>query len=98
MCDLNDLTKPASLACIPEFLGNIINISAILAGVATIFFIVWGGIRFITSSGDPVKVEGAKKTITYAIVGFVIIVLSFVIIKVFSGITGVDCQFIGVRC
>ena len=98
MCDLNDITKPTSLACIPVFLGNIINIAAVLAGVATIFFIVWGGIRFITSSGDPVKVEGAKKTITYAAIGFVIIVLSFIIIKVFSGITGVECRYLGVQC
>lgn len=98
MCDLNDLTKPASLACIPVFLGNIINIAAILAGVATVFFIVWGGVRFITSGGDPVKVEGAKKTITYAIVGFVIILLSFVIIKVFSSVSGVECRYLGVQC
>ena len=65
MCDLNDLTKPTSLACIPVFLGNIINIAAILAGVATVFLIVWGGIRFITSSGDPVKVEGEDVTVIF---------------------------------
>ena len=88
----------ATLRCIPVFLENIINMAAVLAGVATIFFIVWGGIRFITSGGDPAKVEGARKTITYAIVGFVIIVLAFVIIKVFSGITGVECRYLGVQC
>ena len=93
-----DPNVPTSLACIPVFLNNIINIASILAGVATVFFIVWGGIRFITSGGDPVKVEGAKKTITYATFGFVIIVLSFVIMKVFSSVTGVECRYLGVPC
>ena len=97
MCDL-DPTKPTSLACIPYFLGNIINISAILAAVATVFFIVWGGIRFITSGGDPLGVEKAKKTITYAVMGAAIIFLAFIIIKIFSSITGVECQFLGIKC
>jgi len=88
----------ATLRCIPVFTNNIINGVSVLAGVATIFFIVWAGIRFITSGGDAVKLAKARSTITYAIVGFVIIVLSFVIIKVFSAVSGVECQYLGVTC
>ncbi len=88
----------ATLRCIPVFLGNIINGAAILAGVASIFFIVIAGIRFLTSGGDPTKVAQARGTITYALVGLALIALSFVILKVFSSVSGVDCHFIGVNC
>lgn len=94
----NDASTPTSLACIPLFLGNIINGAAVLAGMAAIFFIVIAGIRYITSGGDPEKVAKARGTVTYAVVGLVILLLSFVIIKLFSGITKVDCRFIGISC
>lgn len=93
--DSNDI---ATLKCIPVFLNNIINSLAILAGVASIFFIVWAGIRYITSGGDPIQVAKARGTVTYAIIGLVIIALSFVIMKVFSTVTGAQCNFIGVVC
>lgn len=97
-CNFNDTANPTSLACVPLFLSNIINAAAILAGVASIFFIVWAGTRYITSGGDPEKVAKARGTITFAIIGLVIILLSFLIIKIFTQVTGADCSFIGIQC
>ncbi len=98
-CNIADTTNPTSLACILVFLGNIINAAAILAGVATVFFIVIAGIRYITSGGDPSNVAKARGTLTYAIIGLAVIVMAFVIIKLFSAITGnTDCRFIGIQC
>lgn len=55
----------------------------VLAGVLlTMFFIAWGGVRWITSGGDKNKVESARKTITFSIIGFIVIVFSFILIRV----------------
>jgi hypothetical protein len=35
----------------------------ILASIATVFFLVRGGYLYITSTGNPVALEEAKKTI-----------------------------------
>lgn len=96
--DCNDPNIPASLKCIPFFFNNIIAFAMALVGSLAVFFIVLSGIKFLTSGGDPSKVEGAKKSLTYAIVGLVIILMSFVVIKVISTVTGVECQVIGIRC
>lgn len=88
----------ATLRCIPQFLGNTLYAAIYLAGVAAVIFLIIGGIKFITSGGDQVKAGQAKKTITFAIVGLVIIVFSFFIIKVIATITGANCQVIGIRC
>lgn len=54
------------------------------AGALAVLFIILGGIQYITSAGDPKKVETAKKTLTYAIIGLIFIVLSQVILGIFS--------------
>lgn len=49
-----------------------INIFSIVVGVVATFMIIYSGFRFMTSSGDPSAVSGAKRGLIYAIVGLVI--------------------------
>ena len=94
-----DPNTPTSIQCIPYFINNIIAFAIPFAGVLAVFFIVLSGIKFLTSGGDPGKVEGARRTLTFAVVGLVIILLVFVVIKVFSTTLGLpDCKILGVEC
>ncbi len=54
----------------------------ILAVLAALFFIVLGAFQWITSGGDKAKVDAARNHIIAAIIGLVVIALSFVIINV----------------
>lgn len=60
-----------------------------ILGFLTVIFIVISGIQFITSTGDPKAVAGARARLIYAIVGFAIIILAYLISqyvnKVFLG-------------
>lgn len=80
----------ATLACIPIIIKNVVNAALVFAGVIALILIIFAGITYITSKGDPAKVETAKKTGTYAILGLIIIFFSFFIINVISQVTGVD--------
>jgi hypothetical protein len=60
------------------------------AGIVLFILLLVGGFKFITSGGDPKAVEGAKKTITSAIAGLAVILVSYLIIVLISNITGVD--------
>jgi hypothetical protein len=81
----------ARLTCIPAVLQNIITFALIASGVVAVFFIIWAGIRYVTSGGDQKKVDGARKTLTWAIIGLIIILMAFFIVNVVSYITGVEC-------
>ena len=81
----------ATFNCIPIVFKNIVNAALVFAGVVAVFFIIFSGIKFITSGGDPKGVDAARKTLTFAIVGLVIILLSFFIINLIAYITRVDC-------
>lgn len=63
-------------------IGIINGIVGILSIVAVIFVIV-GGVNYMTSAGDAGKVEKAKKTILYAVIGLVICALAFAIVNFF---------------
>ena len=57
-----------------------INIFSIIIGVISVIMIIIGGLKYITSTGDSSKVESAKNTIIYAVVGLVIVALAQVIV------------------
>lgn len=66
------------------FIMKIINIALTIAGLIAVLFLIIGGFRYITSAGNEETAEQAKKIITNAIIGIVVIILSFVIVRVIS--------------
>jgi hypothetical protein len=81
----------ATLSCFVPMFHNIVNWALILAGAVSLIFILIGAIQFLTSSGDQKRVDSAKKTMTFAIVGIVLIFLSFAIINFLAYTTGASC-------
>ncbi len=69
---------------ISGFIMKIINIALAVAGLIAVLFLIIGGFRYITSAGNEETAEQAKKIITNAIIGVVVIILSFVIVRVIS--------------
>ena len=81
----------ASINCIPFIVQNVIFWLLVFAGTAALILLIIGGIKFITSGGDPKQTEGARKTLTYAILGLVLILLSFAILRFIAQTTGLNC-------
>jgi heme O synthase-like polyprenyltransferase len=86
-----DPTGVASLKCLPVVFSNIVDWTVGLASLVAVLFIIISGIKFLTSGGDPKQVEGARKTMTYAIAGLIIILLAFALIQIIGVITGATC-------
>ena len=96
--DCVDKSGVATLSCLPTVFQNIVTAALIFAGITAVIFIIIAGYKFMTSGGDPKQVEGARKTMTYAILGLILILLSFAIVRFISISTGVDCiQEIGYK-
>jgi hypothetical protein len=65
---------------------RIIQILLGLAGLVAVLILIIGGFRYITSFGNEETTGEAKKMILNAIIGIVIIILSFVIVQVVSSV------------
>ncbi|MEN9407348.1 MAG: hypothetical protein RLZZ455_564 [Candidatus Parcubacteria bacterium] len=61
--------------------GNLINFIFVAAVIIALGFLIYGGVRWITSGGDKGGVETARNTIISAIVGLVVIVLAYFILN-----------------
>mgnify|MGYP001592809766 CR=1 FL=1 len=79
----NAVFSPAGLFNnLGELMSNIIQIMISIGGILCIIFIIVGGFKFVTSGGDEKKLASAKGTLTYAIVGLIVIILAFAMIQV----------------
>lgn len=85
--------NPPSFACIPSVIENLINGFLFFSGTVAMVFIIYAGIKYLTSGGDPKQVEGAKKTLTYAIIGLIVVLSAFFIINFIEYITGTPLDF-----
>lgn len=83
-------TPIATIEHLGDLIRLIIKYALGFAGIVLFILLVIGGFKFITSGGDPKAVEGAKKTLTSAIMGLVIILVAYLLLVLITAITGVD--------
>lgn len=65
-------------------IANLIQIGLAISGILAIIFISWSGIQYITSQGDPGRVQSAKNGIRNAIVGLILAAGSYMLVKFFT--------------
>jgi len=62
---------------IPEIIGGLIGVFLSMLGVVFLCLIIYGGFLWMTSGGREEKVLLAKKTLTNAVIGLIIIVSAY---------------------
>jgi hypothetical protein len=78
------LAQSGEVDKIETFIKDIIQVLVTLAGLISAGFFVWGGVGYITSSGNPETLEKSKRTILYSGVGLAIVLGAFVLTNVVS--------------
>lgn len=66
---------------IPLVLLAVIDILLRVAGIAAVAYVVFGGVKYVVSQGEPDKVSEAKGTIINALVGLVMATLAIAVVK-----------------
>lgn len=90
---------PAGEATLENPLGNIDLLNLIgkriipgllgVIGTVAVAAIIWGGFTYVVSRGNEKTMEAAKATITYAIIGLLLAIISWIIINtVVTALTG----------
>ncbi len=73
-----------------QLLSPLLRNSLTIAGIIFLALILIGGIGMIAGAGnnDPKKTEQSKKTITSAIIGFIVVFSAYLIIQLIEVLTG----------
>jgi hypothetical protein len=64
---------------------KIVNYFLTFLGIVAVMMIIFGGVTYITAGGKQESVDNAKKIILYALLGIVIILLSFAVVNTVLG-------------
>lgn len=65
--------------------GTVINFIFVIATIVALFYLIYGGLKWILSEGDKGAVETARGHIVAAIVGLIVIFLAYFIINILLG-------------
>jgi len=74
----------AGATSIGKVITIVLKILLTLAGVVAVVFVIYAGYSYITSGGNEEQATKAKKVLFNAILGLILIILSFVIISVIT--------------
>jgi drug/metabolite transporter (DMT)-like permease len=82
--------RVAQFKALEPIFRNILSLAMIAGALVCFVMLVAGGFRFMTSGGDPKKTAAAGATITYAVLGLVMFIGAWFIMKFIREFTGVD--------
>lgn len=72
---------------IATIIGSLINVILGLSGLVFVILLVYAGILYLTSQGEEGNVKKAKKLITSAVLGIIIIIASYALAQyIFSAL------------
>lgn len=60
------------------------------AGLLLLLYLIYGGLSLMLSRGDPKAVQSAKEKITSAVIGFIIVFVSYWLVQIVGKILGIE--------
>lgn len=61
-----------------------------IAGMLFFIYLIAGGFSYMTSAGDPKATKAAQTKISHALIGLMIVLLSFLIVQIFGRVLGIN--------
>lgn len=86
------ISNASQFQTIGAFVSILLKNVYVIAGVLLLFLLIFGGISIIMSagSGDAKKIAQGQKTVTNALIGFLVIFASYWIIQIIDILTGLN--------
>ncbi len=84
------LQKKSGVGFFQSFIPNLVTLGLIIGVLFFLFILIIGAIQWISSGGDKNALEEAKKKITNAIIGIIILFSVFALLKVIENFFGIS--------
>lgn len=78
----------AKLSDLSIYFGNILEAMIPLIGLVAFIMVLSGGFKILTSAGDAKGVAAGKQTITLAVAGIALAIISWLVLLLIENITG----------
>jgi len=71
-------------------LANVLSVTLTVLGIVGFIMILYAGFNMMVMGGNSQATEKSKNTITFAIIGIILALSSFIIINLISSFTGIE--------
>jgi len=78
----------SSVDSLGEIITQSLSFIMPMAGIVLLFVLISGGYDYMMSQGNPDKIKSGQAKITSGIVGFILLILSFLIVRLIALIFG----------
>lgn len=85
-----DNFAPAKFTTIASLLNVILPTVILVVAILVLLYMLYGAFLWITGGDNAEQIKKAHNSITFAAIGFAIVVLSFIIVKVVSYILNIQ--------
>lgn len=82
-------TEQIRITDVGQLVGAAVGALLIISALLAFFFLIMGGIQWITSGGDKTGMEAARNKITHAIVGLIIVGAAWAIMMLIQSFLGI---------
>lgn len=66
---------------VADVIKKITNAAFFIVGALAVIMIIYSGIRYVTSAGNPTGVTAAKNSLMYSVIGLVVAILAYAIVS-----------------
>ena len=88
---------PAGLDQIEDLFKSIISVIVGLGFIVMLVLIVWAGIKYLTSGGEPKAVQSAHQTVTWALLGIIFMAIAWLVLQLIKVFTGIDVTIFNIK-
>jgi len=83
-------TQAPKISDLTIYLGNLLKTLIPLIGFLAFIMIIISGFRILTAGSNPENFEKGKKTLTHALIGLSLAIISWLILKTIAYLTGAN--------
>lgn len=80
------LCNPLRFNTLEGLIVGILNVLLVIAVPIIVFFIIFAGFSYVTAQGNPEKIKQASRSLTYAIIGGVLILGAVAISEILQNV------------
>ena len=88
--ETHDATGVATIQGFQCLVGNLLQVAVSGIGLACFAMLILGSFRYLLSGGNAKGIDEGKNTMTYAIIGLVVSLSAYFILRLISDFTGVS--------
>lgn len=85
-----DVGLPGTFTDLGTIITFVLPVVITLSGLAAFAFLLLGGVKYLTSGGDDKAIGEARKIITNAILGLLIVFVAYWVIKILETVLGLE--------